>query len=100
MSTNSECMFIEIKPAQWWYVLENTDAPKNAWDWREYATATGPFGTEEIARTHLHRYHANPGSSYTVEYDPTYVPDDVMKRLLEEGATRKADLVRVAHRRF
>lgn len=89
MSTNSECIIIEIEPAKWWYVLEDIHAPQNMSDWRKYATATGPFPTEEKALEDLDRYHANPGSFHTVEYDPSYVPDDVMKRLMKEHTERQ-----------
>jgi len=63
MSTNSNCLFVQIKPDQWYYVLEDRSAPKNAWDWREYAEAYGPFPTEEGAHEHLHDNHANPGGA-------------------------------------
>jgi hypothetical protein len=83
MSTNSECAFIEVKPNEWWYVLEDIHAPQNSWDWREHAQATGPFKTNEEARKHLHRFHANPGSYYDEEYVEGYEPDAVMKKLME-----------------
>jgi hypothetical protein len=65
MSTNSECLFIQTKPDEWFYVLEHRNAPKNAWDWRENASAYGPFTTEDQANEHLRNNHANPGGSTT-----------------------------------
>lgn len=65
MSTNSECAFIEVAKGKWYYLLEDYDAPKNAWDWRDHASAYGPFATEEAADQHLRDNHANPGGSWT-----------------------------------
>ena len=61
MSTGLNCEFIEPVENRWYYVLEDWGSPKGAWDWREYATAYGPFGSFEEARSHLDRNHANPG---------------------------------------
>lgn len=82
MSTNNECEFVEVKPGKWYYVLEDYSAPKNAWDWREYATAYGPFKTEEAAATHLQRNHANPGGSFTLEYEEGFEPDSTLAKLI------------------
>lgn len=67
MSTNSECQFIEIKKGQWYYILENHNAPKNAWDWREYASCYGPFPSLDAAEKHLSDNHANPGGACIIE---------------------------------
>lgn len=48
MSTNSNCLFVQTKPNEWFYVLEDRNAPNNTWDWREFATGYGPF--EQIGR--------------------------------------------------
>lgn len=61
MSTGLNCTIEEVKPGVWYYVLEDGGAPKNAWDWREYADAYGPFASDDQAIDHLHRNHANPG---------------------------------------
>jgi hypothetical protein len=68
MSTNSECEFIEPTPGQWFYILEDYNAPKNAWDWREHARCYGPFPSYNAADKHLIRNHANPGGSSTVDH--------------------------------
>jgi hypothetical protein len=65
MSTGLYCQFLEVKRDQWYYLLEDGSAPKNAWDWREYATAYGPFPSEDAAIEHLHDNHANPGGWFT-----------------------------------
>lgn len=90
MSTNSECLFIEVEPGKWFYVLEDRDAPKNAWDWREYATAYGPFSSEEAADKHLGDNHANPGGSDSQPYEEGYEPDEVMRRLIEDARKVRA----------
>jgi hypothetical protein len=61
MSTGLNCEFVNVEDKGWYYILEHGNAPKNAWDWREYASAYGPFTSEEQAQTHLHNNHANPG---------------------------------------
>lgn len=65
MSTNLNCLLLEWG-GKWYYVLEWYDAPKNAWDWTDYATVTGPFPTEEAAYRHLRDNNANPGGSATL----------------------------------
>lgn len=70
MSTGLSCEFLWLKAAgkpdgEWFYILEDWNAPKNAWDWHEYATAYGPFPTEAAANEHLRRHHANPGGATT-----------------------------------
>ena len=91
MSTNSECMFVEVEPCAWYYVLEEYDAPKNSWDWREHAAAYGPFPTMETAYRHLHDNHANPGGYWSTAYDPEnpYKPDEVMTRRIESAKKRR-----------
>jgi hypothetical protein len=88
MSTGLECSFVEVKPGEWWYLLESGFAPKNAWDWREFADAYGPFKTEDEASEHLRKNHANPGGSSLCPYEDGYQPDDVMKKLMEEARDR------------
>ena len=61
MSTGLNCEFVELTPGQWYYLLQNWDSPANPWDWREYATAYGPFVTQEKGSQHLSDHHANPG---------------------------------------
>ena len=65
MSTGLECEFVQWRDDQWFYVLQNWDCPVGAWDWREFATAYGPFPTFEQADEHLRLNHANPGGHYT-----------------------------------
>lgn len=96
MSTNSECLIVQVKADQWFYVLEDRSAPKNAWDWREFASAYGPFPTEDAANEHLRKNHANPGGSCT-EFLPEGIAeldlsdDEVLRKLIEAapGNTRQ-----------
>ena len=92
MSTGANCYFQEVKPAEWYYVLEDYNAPKNAWDWREYATAYGPFGSFDQARTHLHKHHANPGGYDRCEYDESYKPDEMEAQLFADARKNKMAL--------
>lgn len=61
MSTGLNCEIIQASATEWFYVLEDGGAPKDAWDWREHACAYGPFPTMEAAIDHLDENHANPG---------------------------------------
>lgn len=92
MSTNSECLFVQTKPNEWFYVLEQRSAPKNAWDWREYADAYGPFATEDEASEHLRNNHANPGGSCT---EP--LPEGVLERNMDDDNVLR-DLIAEAPR--
>ena len=83
MSTGLECEFIEPQPGRWFYVLEDWSSPKGAWDWREYASAYGPFASQESARDHLQRHHANPGG-WRVSNHQNFRLDDVYARLIKE----------------
>ena len=82
MSTGFECEFVEVEPDRWYYVLQNWDCPVGAWNWREYATAYGPFGSFEGARDHLHNNHANPGGYSIHQYTEGYEPDEIMTNLI------------------
>lgn len=66
MSTGLNREILQVTPDKWYYIIEDYNAPKNSWDWREYAGAYGPFPTEMAAREHLDRFQANPGG-YSVE---------------------------------
>jgi hypothetical protein len=87
MSTGLNCGFIEVSPGAWYYLLEDWNSPKGAWDWREYATAYGPFGDLERALEHLSDEHANPGGYWVDRYNPEKPRqlDEVLARLLKEA---------------
>ena len=90
MSTGLECVFYQVGDREWFYVLENSDAPKNAFDWREYATAYGPFVDEATAERHLDRHHANPGGSHTEDLRGAKAVDETLVKLFEEARKRAA----------
>lgn len=94
MSTGLECEFVETQPDTWYYVLQDGDCPVSAWDWREYATAYGPFTTVEAAQEHLRRNHANPGGWSETRFDPDKPEanlDEVMKKLIKTASNRNFD---------
>lgn len=91
MSTGLECQFIESENNKWYYVLENYDAPKNAWDWLEFATAFGPFNSYKIAHSHLGNHHANPGG-YSIYENKLY------REFPEERRSAYEKLFRVANK--
>ena len=93
MSTNSECLFFQWELSEWYYLLEDYNAPKNSWDWKEHATCYGPFGSKDSAVAHLDANHANPGA-WCVDRDPNK-DSEVLKRHVEEAkqrGTKKAGL--------
>lgn len=78
MSTGLACAFIEYAPGDWYYLLENDDAPSGAFDWHEYATAYGPFPSTDAADDHLGDNHANPGGYTVATYDGRRSADEVL----------------------
>lgn len=90
MSTNSECVIIEVTPGAWFYLLQDYDAPRNSPDWREFATAYGPFDSEDAADEHLDRNHANPGGHDVQPLEAgsaglDLADDEVLARLIAEA---------------
>lgn len=45
-----ECILIERKNREWYYIIEKLDAPRNAYNWLDYAYAFGPFNSEAEIR--------------------------------------------------
>ena len=88
MSTNSNCVFIEVEPGKWYYLLEDYNAPKNAWDWREFATAYGSFDALEKAQRHLSDNHSNPGGFMVDPYKEGAKLDEVLEKLIAEADGR------------
>jgi hypothetical protein len=84
MSTGLECEIIEHTPNLWYCVLQNWDCPVGAWDWREYATAYGPFPSPDEALADLFRNHANPGG-YSVQPFASDNTDPVIDKLVVEA---------------
>lgn len=68
MSTGLNCMYFEDANGKWYYVLERGCAPKEAWDWTEYADVVGPFVSFDAANKYLHENNANPGGYSKFDY--------------------------------
>lgn len=88
MSTGLECNFVEYRPGVWYYILEQGDAPRNSWDWRDFADCYGPFASYEQASKHLSANHANPGGYTVLEYElenQERAPDAVLEKLIKEA---------------
>ncbi|MEW1734358.1 hypothetical protein AB0346_00195 [Nocardia beijingensis] len=73
-STGLACEFIEVEPGRWYYLLEEWDTPVGAFDWRQHATAYGPFASEAAADAHLTIHHANPGGMTVTATNPDSNP--------------------------
>lgn len=87
-STGANCFFIEWKPGEWYYVLENRGYEEDyeePWDWRENAAAYGPFKTFDAAHEHLRANHANPGGFSREEYREGRKSDPVMDKLIADA---------------
>lgn len=91
MSTGLECEFIQTKPDEWFYLLENWTSPKGGWDWRDDCNLYGPFPTFDVANEHLRDNHANPGGYNVSELEPGAEPDlpEQWPRLLEDKERRE-----------
>lgn len=85
MSSNLECLIFEAAPGQWYYALESDFGHKNAWDWREEASAYGPFDTNDAAVEHLLNNHSNPGGWSDEPFNPERPLSAVMQRLVAEA---------------
>lgn len=92
MSSGLECEFVKVDQDHtysyadgstkalkkgWYYHLQNWTCPAGCMDWRDDATAYGPYDTEDIAHEHLSNHHSNPGGYWTSK-DPS---EDLLKTL-------------------
>ena len=85
MSSGLNCHFLENEPGKWYYLLEQWNAPKTAWDWRENADCYGPFPTFEKAHEHLGRHHSNPGGYFKSPHDPNAKPSKVIEECIKNA---------------
>ena len=91
MSTGLECFFIEVEKDEWYYILEDYDSPKNAWNWLDYATAYGSFTSFDKAHNHLSDSHPNPGGYSKMEFNHFNKLSESQKEMytyLTKNATR------------
>jgi hypothetical protein len=85
MSSGKECMIFENEPNEWYYALESGFGDEDAFDWREEASAYGPFPTYDAACDHLAANHQNPGGHTMMEH-ADFEQDQVTERLVQEAA--------------
>lgn len=69
MSVCRECHIVEVDPGRWYVMLEHTNAPRDAWSWKEYADCFGPFPNKWAAFKELDN-HSNPGGHSIISYAP------------------------------
>lgn len=101
MSSSRECLFLEIEPNQWWYVVEDVYASDEGGDWREQASAYGPFDTIDQGIDHLNAHHSNPGGWIEIPFSEGQSPPDaVMIRLMEEAKNRDRNAVGMGYLSF
>jgi len=65
---SQELQFVEVEGGDWFYILEERGAPKDAWDWMDYAEAFGPFKTYEEACDHEYRSRSDTSGSEIVTF--------------------------------
>ncbi len=83
MSTGLHCQFVEFYKGGWFLILQDWNCPVRAWDWREYATAYGPFRSEVAVDEYLRRYFANPGGAQIIVYNEELDKDETLKSLID-----------------
>lgn len=92
MSSGLNCEFIEFTPGNWYYVLEKWDAPREAFDWHEYASACGPFVSYEAATDYFCEHERNPGGWNPRKYDPAFQKNEILKELVNDAQRPEEDL--------
>lgn len=63
-----ELIFAQNSDMQWFYIIEQRTAPKDAWDWQEYADCFGPFETLEEAQDHEYRSDSDTSGAEIIPY--------------------------------
>ena len=83
MSTGLNCEFIEPVPGKWFYILQDSFAPRVVWNWLEHAKCYGPFNSESEAQEDLRNNHANPGGSFTVNHEEFHLDEVYLKLIVK-----------------
>ena len=105
MSTGLNCDIVQKSTNEWFYILEDWDAPKQSWDWREFATAYGPFPDLEQAKKHLRENQTNPGG-HNISALPEGVTEldltnkDVLRDLFEKAQNPNSEPSRFSYRTY
>jgi hypothetical protein len=89
MSAKS-CLYIENEDTTWHYLVEDEDSPEDAWDWREYSTASGPFDTLEEAMEHRAGTRSDVSGSEIRKYTPNTPLPEVVRTKIEEATAAAA----------
>lgn len=103
MSTNCECCFIQTRPLEWYYLLEEYSEDEDGKQEEGPEYLHGPFSSFDKAHEDLHENHANPGGHW-VEELPTGVTvsprlsQPVFLAHLEDLKQRKATRAQAHHR--
>lgn len=88
MSSGRECELTEVRPNEWFYLLQSDFCSANAWDWREEDPYVGgPYPTEDACWEELGRRHANPGGYMAQALQPG-VPEAVLSEAVREAIER------------
>jgi len=93
MSSGLECDIVGLSDGRWFYILERSDTPKNAFDWRaEDPSVGGPFMSADAASKGLMRKHQNPGgyNSYKITVEEA-IADPDLKRSIEKALGRELE---------
>ncbi len=84
MSAKS-CIYIENEDSTWFYLAENEDSPEDAWDWREYATAFGPFDSLEEAADHRVDNRPDVSGCEIRRHNPSAPLPEIVREKIDEA---------------
>lgn len=83
-----KCLFIEVKPGTWYYLLAKPLAP-DVHDWRQEADAHGSFSSLADAEGHLHYIYPGPVNRILdLHYREGYKPDAILAERMEAALER------------
>jgi len=84
-----ELHFYETAGGDWFYVLERPHAPKDMWDWMEFADAFGPFLSLEAAEEHECQSPSDTSGATVIDYKPGSIPKTAIDLITECRVTNK-----------
>lgn len=86
MSVQRECMYIETSPGKWYIVVEDCDAPRNAFDWLDNAQAYGPYETFDKAHDGFDMLgEPNPGGFHECPYEEGQELSENLQALIDKA---------------
>lgn len=87
-----ELHFVERANGKWFYLLERRDAPKDAWDWLDYAEVFGPFASYEEAAEHEYRSDSDTSGATVIHFKARGKQDFAAEdRLIDQFLAAAAD---------